>query len=381
MNESIQLPVPESRPDLLIVSGEHSGDQHAASMLTDLRQRMPGATVCALGGDALRAAGAQVIFDLVDHSVVGFVEVLKNYGFFKELFDATVEWIHAYRPRAICFVDYPGFNLRLAERLVKEGLAAKGGGEIKLLYYISPQIWAWKGHRRFKMAELLDSLAVIFPFEIESYADTDLPVEFVGHPFVADEFDLGLTYDPDGPILLLPGSRLAPVGRIFPVQLKAFLAFAKSHPECRAVTLYPSETVRILLEKLIAEAGAQGRVELLPADAPIAASAVLTSSGTMSLKVALAGIPGCIVYRANLWTYLLARTLVKIPYLGIANLLLRRAAYPEYLQGAAKALPLATELERVVATREPMSAAPELRELLGEGQANGAGEWLARWMA
>ncbi|GHB97979.1 lipid-A-disaccharide synthase [Cerasicoccus arenae] len=378
MSELIQLPAPEGRPDLLIIAGEHSGDQHAATLLRGLAQERPDLQVCALGGEALRSAGANVIFGLVDHSVVGFAEVLKNYGFFKQLFEAVVDWIREYRPRAVCFIDYPGFNLRLADRLVKEGIAAKAGGDIKLLYYISPQIWAWKGHRRFKMAQLLDSLAVIFPFEVDCYADTTLPVQFVGHPFVAADFNLGLSYAIDGPTLLLPGSRLTPVRRIFPVLIKAFLNFARNQPERRAVALYPSEAVRTLLEELLAaHPGAANKIELRPADAPTEASAVLTSSGTMSLKVALAGIPGCIVYRANLWTYLLARTLVKIPYLGIANILLDRPAYPEFLQGAAKPDILSRELTRLHATPAAATTATELRQLLGEDQSTAAPQWLA----
>lgn len=381
MPSNLQLPTPTSRPDLLIIAGEHSGDQHAAAMLEDLLAREPDLSVCALGGDNLQASGAQVIFDLVDHSVVGFAEVLKNYGFFKQLFAAVARWIAEHRPRAVCFVDYPGFNLRLAERLVKDGLAKKGGGDIQLLYYISPQIWAWKSHRRFKMAKLLDALAVIFPFEIECYADTDLPVSFVGHPFVADDFHLGLSYAEDGPVLLLPGSRVTPVRRIFPVLVDAYYAFEQAHPDRLAVALYPSETVRAELEAILAQRSDKAsKIALLPANAPVNASAVLTSSGTMSLKVALAGIPGRIVYRANLWTYLLARTLVKIPYLGIANLLLDRPAYPEFLQGAAKPPKLASELTKIPESGEASAAADnarELRMLLGEGQNNTAADWLA----
>jgi len=378
MIDRISLRAPEARPDVLIIAGEHSGDQHAAAMTRGLLERRPAAQVYALGGRELRRAGAVALFDLVDHSVVGFVEVIKHYGFFKRLFEAVVAWIREHRPRAVCLVDYPGFNLRLAARLAREGLSAKAGGDVKLLYYISPQIWAWKGRRRFAMTELLDSLAVIFPFEIDSYADTGLPVEFVGHPFVEERFRLGLNFDPEGPVLLLPGSRLAPVTRIFPVQLAAYLRFNRERPGRRAVTLYPSKAVRAQLEALIAAQTAGHMIDLLPVESPVAASAVLTSSGTMSLKVALAGIPGCIVYRANLGTYLLARTLVKIPYLGIVNLLLKEPAYPEYIQGAAKPEALAGELARLADAGEPMPAVDRLRALLGQGQPNRAADWLER---
>ncbi|MEO0796580.1 MAG: lipid-A-disaccharide synthase [Verrucomicrobiota bacterium] len=385
MPKPITLPRPSQRPDLLIIAGEHSGDHHAAAMLKDALLERPDMQVCALGGDALKRSGAQVIFDLVDHSVVGFAEVLKHYGFFKQLFASVVGWIAEHRPRAVCFVDYPGFNLRLAERLVKDGLARKGGGEIALLYYISPQIWAWKGHRRFKMAKLLDALSVIFPFEVACYEDTDLPTEFVGHPFVAGGYQLSLAHNPTGPVLLLPGSRIAPVQRIFPVLVESFLAYRAGDPDRRAIALYPSASVKQQLQTILAEvSGAAEVIDLQPAETPVEASAVLTSSGTMSLQVALAGIPGCIVYRAHWWTYFLGKNLVKIPYLGIANILLDRPAYPEFIQAAAEPGRLQTELQRLLADDSAATTAAantqELRTLLGEGSQNSAATWLLAQM-
>jgi lipid-A-disaccharide synthase len=203
--------------DILLIAGEHSGDEHAARLVAGLRAQRPTLRICALGGQQLGAAGAQVIFDLTASSVVGFVEVVKHYGFFKALFAQTLRWIAEHRPRAICLVDYPGFNLRLAASLYANGLAAKAGGPVKLLYYISPQIWAWKAGRRFPMAKTLDALACIFPFEVECYADTQLPVDFVGHPFLAEDYVAPVRYEASAPLLLLPGSRKQAVQRIWPL--------------------------------------------------------------------------------------------------------------------------------------------------------------------
>ena len=215
-----RLPPPVGgRVDVLIVAGEHSGDEHGARMIRALRAKQPGLAVAALGGPALAGAGAQVLHDLTSSSVVGLVEVLKNYSFFRALFEETLRWIAEHRPGAVCFVDYPGLNLRLAAALRERGLSVKGGGKIKTLFYISPQIWAWKAGRRFAMARDLDAMAVIFPFEVKCYADTALPVEFVGHPFVAPGHAAPVSYDPAGPVLLLPGSRKQAVGRIFPALL------------------------------------------------------------------------------------------------------------------------------------------------------------------
>ena len=167
----LRLPPPSGgRVDVLIVAGEHSGDEHAARMVRELRAKQPGLAVAALGGPELAAAGAQLLYDLTASSVVGFVEVLKNISNFRALFCETLRWIAEHQPRAVCLVDYPGFNLRLAAALRKRGLSVKGGGKIKVLYYISPQIWAWKAGRRIPMARNLDAMAVIFPFEVACYA-------------------------------------------------------------------------------------------------------------------------------------------------------------------------------------------------------------------
>lgn len=369
--------------DLLVIAGEHSGDEHAARMVRELKRRDPALRVCALGGPELEAAGAQLLHDLTATSVVGFVEVLKHYGFFKSLFAATLDWIGRHQPRAVCFVDYPGFNLRLAAKLRERGLSAKGGGQTRALYYISPQIWAWKPQRRFAMARDLDAVATIFPFETKSYADTNLPCEFVGHPFLADDYVSPVRFDAEGPVLLLPGSRVQAVGRIFPLLLGGFAAYRRSHPDVRAVALYPSEEVAAVARAELRNwPELAGVVTLQANEGQTAASAVLTSSGTMSLHCALAGIPGAIAYRTNGLTYLLARWWVKIPYIGIANLLLNEPMYPEFIQGAATASALAVELQACRADRDRQTRtreqAAKLRQLLHDPAEGSAARWLER---
>ena len=355
-------------------------------MVGGLRARRPELKICALGGPVLAASGAQLLHDLTASSVVGLVEVLRNLRFFRRLFDATLRWIGQYRPRAVCFVDYPGFNLRMARALHARGLTTRGGGRIWALYYISPQIWAWKAGRRFEMAKHLDAMAVIFPFEVGSYADTSLPVEFVGHPFVADDYQSPVGYDATGPVLLLPGSRRQAVARIFPALHAGYGEFAACHADRPAVVLYPSEEIKGLLLQLLKRIPAPlaARVELQATGAPVAAAAVLTSSGTMSMHCALAGLPGAIAYRTNPATYLLGRWLVKVPHIGIANLLLGEAMYPEFIQGAATPARLARELAACVdapGRRErSQEQARRLRAILHQPASGTASDWLARWM-
>lgn len=345
------LPPPaQGSVDVLIVAGEHSGDEHAATLVGELQTLRPGLRLCAVGGPRLDAAGAQLLHDLTARSVVGLVEVLKHYGYFKALFNALVDWIATHRPRVVVLVDYPGFNLRLADALRRKGgLSRKGGGPVGVYGYIGPQLWAWKRHRRFAMAQNLDALGVIFPFEPDVYADTALPVRFVGHPFAHPSHQPLVRYADDAPLLLLPGSRLQPVRRIFPLLARAAQQLLQRKPGARFLSLYPSAALKDLLTDIAREHGlGAGQLELRPSGSPIEGRGVLTSSGTMSLSCALAGLPGVIVYRAHPLTYWIGRRVVRVPYLGIANLILGRTTYPEFLQGAADPEALAQELERML---------------------------------
>jgi lipid-A-disaccharide synthase len=371
------LPAPAAgRPDLLVVAGEHSGDEQAARVVSALLRRHPGLRVSAMGGPRLAAAGAELLYDRTALSVVGLGEVVRNLAFFRDLIGATVDWIAAHRPRAVCLVDNSGFNLRISEELRLRGLSRKGGGAIRTLYYISPQIWASRPGRRFDMARNLDALAVIFPFEVGCYADTRLPVTFVGHPFMAGTYAPPVRHDPAGPVLLLPGSRPGAVALIMPVLLAGFREFTGTGAGRGAVVLHPGGAIRAQLETM----GLPPDVRLERAGVPVAASAVLTSSGTMSMHCALAGVPGAIAYRTDPFTYAVARWIVRVPYLGIANLLLGEPMYPEYIQGRATPEALASELRactgdsaRILRTA---AQSAELRSVLSAPAATGPDAWL-----
>ena len=349
--EAFPPPENDERPDILFLAGEHSGDELSAEVIRHLRERRPELKIAAFGGRDMRAAGAQLLFDMTTFSAVGFIEVVSNLAFYSKLFSLIVAWIEKYRPRAVCFTDFPGMNLRVAKALTKRGLSRKGGGEIALYHYVSPQIWAWKSHRRFEMEKVLDSLGVLFPFETKCYADTSLDVHFVGDPFAEPTHVLPVRYEAGAPILLLPGSRPKPVARIFPILLGAWKIFRKTHAEKCAVVLHPGEPVLGILKDLLARnPDAAAGIELVPVDSvagtPQPASAVLMSSGTMSRTCSLAGVPGAILYCANPITWALGSYWVgnKVRYLGMANLLLDRDVYPEFLQKNATPENLAARL-------------------------------------
>jgi lipid-A-disaccharide synthase len=374
--------------DVLVVAGEHSGDQHAAKVVAELLRTRPGLRIAAFGGPQLRAAGAQLLMDMTGFSAVGIVEVLAAYPFYRRLFARMVGWTTRWKPKVVVLVDYPGLNLRLANELRKAGLSRAGFGETAVIQYVSPQLWAWKPKRRFTMARDLDGVGTIFPFEPAVYADTKLDARFVGHPFAEADHQHGLKYDSEGPVLLLPGSRPKPVRKIFPALVEAFALFRKEHPKRRALVLHTGGEVHAELYRLLAEYGDQAKgIDLRPvSEGPAAGCAALVSSGTMSLTVALAGIPGAVVYRANPLTWVVGRRLIagRVDHLGIANILLRRQAWPEYLQGACEPAPLAARLRECVEAPGPraqaVADAGELLRMLSAQSGSTPAEWVASFL-
>lgn len=375
-------PLPEGQSvDLLVIAGEHSGDEHAARVVKRLLSDRPDLKVAAIGGRHLEEAGAFLVHNPIDSAVVGFVEVLKHFNEIKAFFAMAFEWVNAYRPRAVCFVDYPGFNLRLARKLFDAGIAHKAGGNVNLLFYISPQIWAWKSHRRFAMARHLDALGVIFPFEIESYRDTDLPVSFVGHPFVHDDYRLPFVYDPGAPLLLLPGSRATPIKRIMPAIIETFRRLKAERPGLRATVVYPSEAARVILQEMVDQSDCAGDMTFVSNSEPeVRACGVIMSSGTISLVCALAAIPGILVYRTNPITYGMAKILVHIRIVGIANILLGEFIHPEFLQGRMHpkrmAAAMSSQLNDSSTLDRTRALSTKLRSILSESGSASPESWI-----
>ena len=370
-------PPKNSECDVLVIAGEHSGDEQASRMIASALKKNPDLRVCAFGGEQLAKVGAQLLFDMTSFSVVGFVEVVKNYGFFKKLLEAVADWICQYKPKKVCFVDYPGFNLHLAKILKERGVSIKGGGNIKLFYYISPQIWAWKAGRRFKMANLLDSLATIFPFEPKCYADTTLPAKFVGHPFMSAEYNPPVEYDPNGEILLLSGSRTIAVSRILPIMVDTLRLL----PNERAVVIYPTQAIKEKIDFVLAKnKDVADRIRVIAnSSEKIAIKGAMMSSGTMSLSCSLEGIPGAIIYKANAFTYFLGRMLVNIKYLSIANIILDKPAWQEFIQFDASPKKIAKYMQTCLtpeARKTFCDYANELKNVLQAPAEQGSADWL-----
>jgi lipid-A-disaccharide synthase len=369
--------------DLLIIAGEHSGDELAAHMVKHLLEKHPQLKVAALGGEKLKQSGAKLVFNMVDHSVMGLVDVIKNYSFLKRLFNNTLDWIEKYQPKHICFVDYPGFNLRLAKVLKAKQLSQKGGGDIGLHYYVSPQIWAWKSQRRFKMAKVLDSLGVLFPFEKKWYSDTNLPVTYLGHPFAEKDYPLPVEYDPNGTILLLPGSRIKSIEVIAPTIFKAFQQIVLEDDSLTGVVLYPSQQVERYLKTLLESYPAlTDKVSLVKNDSvKLKVKGAIMSSGTISLSMALASVPGVIMYKLSNLNYALVRILIKVRFIGLANLILDQSIYPELLQKEATVDNIVSHFTPCLSNKDSindfMDASNVLKYKLLDEREMSASEWIA----
>ncbi|MDE6432315.1 MAG: lipid-A-disaccharide synthase, partial [Opitutales bacterium] len=325
----------KKRPDLLVIAGEHSGDQNIAQYIKELKEAHLELVIYAFGGKCLSEAGARLLFDMTKFSVVGLSEVIAKYFFFKKLLNRILAWIKRNKPRTVCLVDYPGLNLRIAEALFRKKLSQKSGGSIRVVYYTSPQIWAWKKRRRFLLEKYVDSLGTIFEFEKGCYNDTSLDVEFVGHPFKREEIENYVAYSTTAPVLLLPGSRIPAIRKIFPAMLKCFREFSKSEQTKMATVMYASDQALHLMRRILNKrfSDLKGKVSFIPDSRKVEACATLMSSGTMSLKCCLAGIPGAILYKSASLTYLVGKYFLKIKRLGIANILLKKKAWPEFIQG------------------------------------------------
>ena len=322
-------------PTILITCGEASGDIHAARLARELLRSYPGARIVAFGGQHLAEAGATVLFHIEDYAIIGFSGVVTKFPRpmrlergLKRILD---EGVDLFVP-----VDYPGLNLRLA------GYARKLG--IPVLYYISPQVWAWGSGRTRRLAEAVDRMAVILPFEEAFFRKHGVPAEFVGHPLVEDHsLPEPFPQSERSGIGLLPGSRTSEVRRILPILLRAAAEIRTHDPDIRfSVGRSPSVPKRIY-EKIVSRGGIDVDVEGKTHDIMARSKLLLVASGTATLEGALCETPLIIVYKMSALNFLIARRLVTISTIGLVNIILDEKLCPEFIQANAKAEPIARE--------------------------------------
>jgi lipid-A-disaccharide synthase len=319
---------------IFIIAGEVSGDTHAAGLLRELRELEPDMQVIGLGGPKMRELAGDGIEDWVETAgVVGLWEVLKMYRYFKEKMDAVLDSILDQKPEAVILVDYPGFNLRLADGLRTAGY--KG----RIIYYISPQVWAWKKGRVKTMAKVLDLMICIFPFEKEFYEKSGLRTEFSGHPLVDRVTTLKRDWKREHNLVgWFPGSRLNEVRRLFPIMMDAAQAIKLAVPEARFAVSAANEKLAGFMREM---ADAHGMPEAkrwietgTVYDLMQRAQAGAVASGTATLEAACFGLPYTLIYNVSWPTYLAAKLVVRIKHLGIVNILAKREVVKELVQGS-----------------------------------------------
>jgi lipid-A-disaccharide synthase len=323
---------------IFVVAGETSGDTHAAALLAELKSLHPDLQIAGLGGPKLHAISGQIEDWTHDAAVVGLWDVLRRYGWFRQKFHETLDRIGREKPDAVLFVDYPGFNLRLAKALQPQRPGTK------LLYYISPQVWAWNRARLPRMARWLDRMFCIFPFEKELYEKSGLSTEFVGHPMAAKLAILGDESRNPNLFALLPGSREREVRKIFPVMLAAAKTILARRPQTIFASAAATEKLQSVMRTMTTEAGVGCEIGLRNARELMQTSAAgLVASGTATLEATLCGLPYALVYKVAPLTYLAGRAVIRVPHLGMANLLAGKEIVKEFIQQDATPSALAAE--------------------------------------
>jgi len=336
---------PYQQTRVLIVAGEASGDRHGAQLVTEMRKLLPQARFLGVGGEALAAQGIQLLARAEDLAVVGFTEVAARLPAVIRALSAINRVLREQPFALVILVDFPDFNFWVAR------LAS--WRRVPVMYYISPQVWAWRRYRVRTIARYVKRMVVIFPFEEDFYRRQGVPVTFVGHPFLETLPKLpprnillkewGL--DPQAlTIALLPGSRPSEIERHLPTMLKAARLILLSLPEAQFLLPLASPTLRRRVEELVEDSWGEGDIITSSGGLPIkivsgqaygvlkAAHVAIVASGTVTLEAALAGVPAVIIYKLAPLTFLLARRVIRVPHVGMANLLAGERIYPELLQ-------------------------------------------------
>ena len=323
---------------IYFVAGEVSADNHAAALMRSLRELDGELKFVGRGGPQMQEiAGEQFKNWIGEAAVLGLWEVLRKYGYFREQFHETLREIRESKPDALVLIDYPGFNLRLARALRKRAPRQK------IIYYISPQVWAWNRGRIKRMAHFIDLVLCIFPFEVDSYNQAGLRALFVGHPMIERLQGRKIDTQRDPNLIgLFPGSRSREVRKIFPVMLETARELRKHSRNLRFEVAAASEQLAREMKPAVAgldqsqdEAAIQIKVDGTPVIMQRAWAGIVTS-GSATLEAAYFRLPFVLIYKVAWPTYLAARLVVSVKYLGMPNLLADKEVVPEFIQHRAK---------------------------------------------
>jgi lipid-A-disaccharide synthase len=331
----------------MMVAGEASGDLHGAGVVRELKKRFPKVEIFGIGGIAMQKEGMELLYDVRDLSVMGFVEVLRHLPLIRKVGRALERCLDEREPQVVVLIDYPGFNLRFAKKIKER--------HVKILYYIGPQVWAWNKGRIKQIKRYVDQVNVILPFEADLYAKEDVAVEFVGHPLLEklttqlsrDEFFSRFNLNPAGKILaLLPGSRAQEVRGILPTMLSTAKLL---HDRCKTQTVVG---IAPGLSRELFESLTRNEEVVLVEQATYAlmqhADAAIVTSGTATLETALFGTPFIVVYRTSSLTFFIGKLLVRVPHIGLVNIVSGARIIPEFIQHRMTVPNLVDELEKML---------------------------------
>ncbi len=321
--------------EIFIVAGELSGDLIASLLVKRLRTLQPDLKITGLGGERMLEAGVDLRFNLVrDLAIIGFAEVVSKFPQIRRVFKETVAYLERERPRVLILIDYPGFNIRLAEQAHRLG--------IQVLYYVCPQVWAWHRSRIHKLRKYVDQALVILPFEENFLSQGGVNARFVGTPWL-DMMKLTMTreevfahfgFAPEKKLVgLLPGSRAGEVERLLPIILEAAEKIVAERPDTQFVIPRATTVKRELIDHLLTMARVPVKViDAYRYNVRSAMDMAIVASGTATLETGLLGCPMVIVYKVSYLSWLIGKSLVNIPYIGLINIVAGDMVVPELLQ-------------------------------------------------
>ena len=331
-------------------AGESSGDQHAANMFKELQKQLPDIQGLGMGGAKMQQAGIDIRFDSSHIAVIGLVEVLKHYGEIRAALSLMQNLLVSEKPDLLVCVDYKEFNLKLARFAKQQG--------IKVLFYVSPQVWAWRPGRVVTYGKAIDMMAVIFPFEMAYYEAENVPVTYVGHPSVDKVHPLRsktedyaeFSLQAESPVVgLLPGSRVNEIKRMLPVMLAAAEELVKSDGAIQFVLPQADSISDELLQEYLQAASVNITViKNQPYDVIQCCDAIMTASGTASLEIALLQTPMVIAYKLSAITYFFGKYLVNTKFIGLPNIIAGKGIVKELIQHDVTVEKLATEVKRIL---------------------------------
>jgi len=359
----------------MIIAGDPSGDIHASFVVKALRERMTDCEVFGIGGDSMVAAGFQSLIPMEKMAVMGFVEVVTHLKFFIDVNKRLLKELEQRKPRVIVLVDYPGFNIRFAQRIRKH--FATGGYRPKLLYYISPQVWAWKPDRVKILAQVMDFMAVVFPFEVPLYQEAGLAVDFVGHPLLdqppprskAELFEAAGLSQNQTIVALLPGSRLQEVERHLPIFIEGWHALHAEHLELSALVAASNNVPLEICYRIVGDRKHVVVLQGWTREIMVHSRAACVVSGTATLETALFSTPSVIAFKTSPLTYRIAKKVVRVPYIGMVNILAGERIVEELIQSDVTPERVRNELEKLLFQEEfranMISKLQKIRTLLG----------------